>query len=74
MFETIVAMTREDAVFSSPPGDEKHSQELLAPLPFHERLKKIDGPRHRRSSHLILIRKAGLLAGWAMNINGAMSR
>ena len=43
MSGTIVAMKKGGAVSSSTPGDENHYQEHLAPLPLHEKLKKIDG-------------------------------
>ncbi len=56
---TIVAKKKGDAVSSSTPGAEKQYQELLAPLPFHEKLKKIDGLGSPEEAELMAIEIAG---------------
>ena len=59
MLGTIVPKKKVDAVISLPPGDEKHSQELLAPLPYHEKLKKIDGLGTPEEAELMAIEIVG---------------
>ena len=59
MFGTIVPKKKVDAVISSPPGDEKHSQELLAPVPYHEKLKEIDGLGSPAEAELMAIEIVG---------------
>ncbi len=56
---TIVAKKKGDAVSSSTPGAEKQYQELLAPLPFHEKLKKIDGLGSPEEAALMAIEIVG---------------
>ena len=59
MSGTIVPKKKVDAVYSSPPGDEKHYQEILAPVPFHEKLKKIDGLGSPEEAELMAIEIVG---------------
>ncbi len=59
MSGTIVAKKKGDAVSSFTPGVEKKYQELLAPLPFHEKLKKIDGLGSPEEAELMAIEIVG---------------
>ena len=60
MFGAIVAKIKGDAVISSPrAGAGKHYQELLTLLPFHEKLKKIDGLGSPEEAELMAIEIVG---------------
>ena len=59
MFGSIIAMIKGVAVSSSPPGAEKQFHGLLAPVPYHEKLKKIDGLGSPEEAELMAIEIVG---------------